>query len=87
MILIIVALIPQNGILRNPANGSILDGSAFIAGIVTLIALMFLIPGIFYGLGAGTVKNDKTIVEAMSKAMASMGEYLNVILCSNYSFC
>ena len=74
--LLLGGLIPESGILRNPETGSILDGSAFIAGIVPIIAILFLIPGIFYGIGAGTVENDKTIVSAMSKAMASMGEYL-----------
>ena len=74
--LILVMLVPQNGILRHPETGSILDGSAFIQGIVTIIALLFLVPGIAYGIGAGTVKNDKAVVDSMSKAMASMGEYL-----------
>lgn len=73
---LLVMLVPQNGILRNPENGSILDGSAFIQGIVTIIALLFLIPGVAYGVAAGTVKNDKAVVGAMAKAMASMGEYL-----------
>ena len=73
---LLVMLVPQNGILRNPENGSILDGSAFIQGIVTIIALLFLIPGVAYGIAAGTVKNDKAVVGAMAKAMSSMGEYL-----------
>lgn len=76
VIAILIMLVPQNGILRNPETGSILDGSAFIQGIVTIIALLFMIPGIAYGIGAKTVKNDKDIVSAMSAAMASMGEYL-----------
>lgn len=76
VVLILVMLVPQNGILRNPENGSILDGSAFIKGIVTIIALLFLVPGVAYGIGAGTVKKDKDVVESMAKAMSSMGEYL-----------
>ena len=76
IVITLAMLVPQNGILRNPETRSILDGSAFISGIVPIIALLFFIPGIFYGIGAGTVKNDKSIVDAMSKAMASMGEYL-----------
>lgn len=76
VVLILVMLIPQNGILRNPETGSILKDSAFINGIVTIIALLFLIPGIVYGFASKSVKNDKDIVDAMSHAMASMGGYL-----------
>ncbi len=76
VIVILFLVVPQNGILRNPENGSILDNSPFIAGIVPIIALLFFIPGIAYGIASGTVKNDKDVVYAMEKAMASMGGYL-----------
>ena len=76
VIAILLMIIPQNGILRNPETGSILDKSAFIDGIVPIIALLFLIPGVIYGIASGTVKNDKDVVKAMDKAMASMGGYL-----------
>lgn len=76
VIVILLLVVPQNGILRNPETGSILDNSPFIGGIVTIIALLFLIPGIAYGIASGTVKNDKDVVDAMGKAMSSMGGYL-----------
>lgn len=76
VVIILLMLVPQSGILRNPETGSILENSAFIAGIVPIIALLFLIPGIAYGVASGTVKNDKDIVDAMGKAMASMGGYI-----------
>lgn len=69
-------LIPANGILRNPETGEILGHSPFMNGIVFIIMLFFLIPAVGYGIGSGTIKNDKQIVSAMSKAMASMGGYL-----------
>jgi len=47
-----------------------------MGGIVPIIALVFLIPGIAYGIAAGTVKNDKDIASFAGKAMASMGGYL-----------
>lgn len=72
----LILIVPQNGILRNPENNSILDKSPFIKGIVPIIALFFLIPGIVYGIVAGTVKNDNDVVDSMAKAMSSMGGYL-----------
>lgn len=73
--IILALLLPENGILRAD-NGQILAGSAFMAGLVPIIALFFLIPGIAYGFGAKTISNDKDIAAHMGKAMASMGGYL-----------
>lgn len=44
--------------------------------IVSLIFLLFLIPGIVFGYVAGTVKSHKDIVQGMSKAMGTMGYYI-----------
>jgi aminobenzoyl-glutamate transport protein len=44
--------------------------------IVSLIFLLFLIPGIIYGYVAGTVKGHRDIVQGMSKTMGTMGYYI-----------
>jgi len=41
-----------------------------------LIALLFFIPGVAYGLTVGTFKNDKDVSDALGKAMAGMGSFL-----------
>ena len=69
-------VVPANGILRDPKAGTILGHSPFMDGIVPIIALFFLIPGIAYGIFAGTVKNDKDVANSMGKAMSTMGGYL-----------
>lgn len=64
--------VPQNGALR--ADG---DLNPFIYnGLVPSIMLFFLIPGLAFGMVAGTIKNDKDVVKAMGKSMSSMGGYL-----------
>jgi len=61
------------------------DGSltAFTAplmkSIVPLIFLLFLIPGLVYGVTIGTIRNSKQFVEGMSKAMSGMGYYLVIM--------
>lgn len=71
------------GLLRNPANGSLLDvGSAFMGGIVFLIALFFFVIGLSYGLGASTIKKDGDVVGFMSKGMAEMSTYLVLVFVS-----
>lgn len=64
--------VPENAILR-------VDGKldAFTHdGLVPTIMLFFLIPGLAFGIKAGTIKNDKDVIGAMSKSMATMGGYL-----------
>ena len=73
---ILILTVPANGILRNPETGSLLSGSAFMSGLVPIIALFFMVPGIGYGIGAKTIKNDKDVAQFMSDAMSSMGGYL-----------
>lgn len=73
---ICLLVVPTNGILRDPETHEILGHTPFMDGIVFIIMLFFLVPAVGYGIGSGTIKNDKQIVSAMSKAMASMGGYL-----------
>ena len=62
---IAVLLFPENGILRNQETGSILEDSPFIKSIVIIIALLFFVIGLFYGIGAKTVKSDKELIEKL----------------------
>jgi aminobenzoyl-glutamate transport protein len=44
--------------------------------IVSLIFLLFLIPGIVYGYAAGTISGHRDIIQGMSKTMSTMGYYI-----------
>ena len=72
---IVICCIPANSFLRNE-QGELFGATPLIDGLVVLIALLFLIPGVAYGLSVGTFRNDKDIGSAMSKAMGSMGSFL-----------
>ena len=71
-------IIPPDGFLRNPESGSFLD-SPFMKGIVTFIFLVFALPGIAYGLGAKTLKNDADVMKGMAKSMETMGSYIVLV--------
>ena len=68
-------LLPPQGILREPETLTIIP-SPFLEGIVPIIMLAFLIPGIVYGKVAGTIRNDKDVAQALSNAMSNMGYYI-----------
>jgi len=71
-------IIPDDGILRNPDTGKV-AGSPFLKGIVVIIFVTFSIPGFVYGRVVGTMKNDKDVINAMSKSMSSMGLYIVLV--------
>ncbi len=75
LIIVGIGLLP-NGLLRNPETGSIIDKSPFINGIVVILSLFFLVPGVFFGIGSGKIKKDSDVVKSMSKSMSTMGGYL-----------
>lgn len=74
-VLLLVALVPENGWLRHPETGSIIR-SPFTSGIVVLIALYAALAGIVYGRATGAIQNHRDIVSAMESSMAGMAGYL-----------
>ncbi|PAE26356.1 AbgT family transporter [Bacillus sp. 7894-2] len=79
---VLAMVLPENGILRNPETGSIIEGSPLMDGIVPLLTIFFLLPGLFYGMGAGTIKTSKDFGEMTGKAMSTMGPYIVLVFAS-----
>ncbi len=72
IIIMAILTVPQNGLLR--ANGDI---NGFINnGLVPAIMFFFLIPGLFYGIGAKTINNDKDVAKLIGQSLGTMGGYL-----------
>lgn len=78
LIAIVLLIAPSNGILRNPETNEILK-SPFMDSIVIIITILFLIPGIAYGIGEKTIKNDKQVISLMGKSMSTMGGYIVLV--------
>ena len=76
LIVLVLVLIPADSPFRD-AEGSLNSFQApIMQSIVALIFLLFLIPGVVYGLVAGVFKKSKDIVDAMTKAMDGMAYYI-----------
>lgn len=71
---ILCLLIPHDGILRGENGG--IASSPFMSGLIPLMMLFFLIPGIVYGVVAGTVKSDKDVAALVAKSLSGLGGYL-----------
>jgi aminobenzoyl-glutamate transport protein len=52
------------------------SGAPLMQSIVPIIFIGFLIPGIAYGVAAGSVKTHRDVVAGMTKAMSGMGYYI-----------
>jgi aminobenzoyl-glutamate transport protein len=76
--LILWGLLPEDGILRDPASGSILK-SPFMSGVVVIIFFASAVAGIAYGIGAGTIKNDSDVMKGMGKSMETLGSYIVLV--------
>ena len=77
-VLIVTAISPDSA--WRDSSGALTSSKAPLMGsIVPLIFLLFLIPGLVYGLAIGKVKSSKDFVEGMSKAMSGMGYYLVIM--------
>ncbi|WP_310991398.1 AbgT family transporter [Aequorivita marina] len=67
---------PTDSALRDP-QGEITSFSApLMQSIVPIIFIVFLIPGVVYGLMSKTFKTSKDIIESMTKSMSGMSYYI-----------
>lgn len=73
---------PATSPFRAPDGSLTGAGAPLMEGIVPLIAVAFLVPGIVHGCLAGTVKNHKDIIRAMANSMNTMGHYLVMAFCA-----
>lgn len=71
--------LPGWGALRNPDTGSIFQQAPFFIGFVTWIFLFFLIVGFAYGRAAGTMKNDRDVIDGMASAISTLGLYIVLV--------
>jgi aminobenzoyl-glutamate transport protein len=68
-------VLPEKGFLVNPKNPDF-AASAFMVGLVTFIFLYGLLPGIAYGVAAGTIKSDHDVMTGMNGTMKSMASFI-----------
>lgn len=80
IILAVTALtvVPEGGVLRDPATGGSLN-SPFLTGIVGIMLLLFLLPGVVYGLVVKSIRNDSETAGMMAKSMSTMGSYIVLV--------
>ena len=79
VVLLIATAMPAGSPWRDTGGNISSFQAPLMRSIVSLIFLLFLLPGVVYGIVAGTVKSSKDIIVGMTKSMHSMAYYLVIM--------
>lgn len=77
IVLILIGLIPSNGILRGD-DGSIINGP-FVTGLVPFLLAYFVLVGVIYGFTVGTFKKFEDIPRVMAESLTSLTGYIVLV--------
>jgi aminobenzoyl-glutamate transport protein len=74
-VLVVVALCvaPPGAPLRDPNTGDIIGNTPFMDSLLFIIAAFFLVAGICYGAGAGTITSSNDVIGFIAKTFSSLG--------------
>lgn len=79
IVLLFVTAMPEGSAWRGEGGTLTEFGAPMMDSIVSLIFLLFLLPGVVYGVAAGTVKTSKDVIDGMTNTMKDMGYYLVIM--------
>lgn len=72
--------LPSWGPLRDPGTGALVGDSPFMNGLIAVIMILFLVTGIAFGLGSGSMKGTGDIIKAIEKAISGLGGLIFLLL-------
>ncbi len=83
MLLGVIALFatafPASSAWRAPDGNLVSSAAPLMQSIVPLIFVLFLLPGLVFGIASGSIKNSRDLIGGMTKAMNGMGYYLVIM--------
>lgn len=79
IVLLIILAIPQHSFLRNTNTGSLLNDAPIINGVGLIILVLFLVPGLVYGIMVKEFKNSKDLGKMLADSMSSMGSFIVIV--------
>ena len=78
--LILLATLPSGAPLRDPVDGAIIGTTPFMASLIFLITLIFLVCGIAYGVGAKTITSSADVIDGVTKTFAGLAGLIFMLL-------
>lgn len=77
---VVAMTLPRGGPLRDATTGAIIGATPFMDSLIFIIALTFLICGICYGKGAGTIRGSGDVIGAIGETYATLGGLILMFL-------
>lgn len=80
VVVILALTLPPGAPLRDPATGEIVGNTPFMDSLIFMISMLFLVAGIGYGRGAGTIKSSTDVIAGITKTFASLAGLVFILL-------
>ncbi len=80
LIVILLLTLPSGAPLRDPENGDIIGNTPFMDSLIFMITMIFLVAGVCYGIGAGTVKTSTDVINGITKTFQAQGGLVFILL-------
>jgi aminobenzoyl-glutamate transport protein len=78
--LVLLVTLPPGAPLRDPQTGNIIGNTPFMDSLIFVITMLFLLAGIGYGLGAGTIKSSNDAIAGVTKTFAGLSGLIFMLL-------
>lgn len=69
---ILLLTLPSKALLRSPGGGL----EPFFQALVPLMAILFFVPGLVYGVWTGSVRSGRTLARMLGDTLGTMGSYI-----------
>ena len=79
LVVLFATAFPSGSAWRAPDGALVSSAAPLMQSIVPLIFVLFLLPGLVFGMASGTIKNSRDLINGMSKSMSGMGYYLVIM--------
>lgn len=79
-VIVLALSLPPGAPLRDNATGELIGATPFMASLIFIISLGFLVCGVCYGIGANTLRGSNAVVGAIAKTFAGLGGLLIMFL-------
>jgi aminobenzoyl-glutamate transport protein len=78
--IILAMTIPSGAPLRDPSTGDLIGNTPFMASLIFIISLTFLVCGIAYGKGAKTISGSGDVINAVQATFAGLSGLIFMLL-------
>ena len=80
IVLFALLTLPPGAPLRHPETGAIIGNSPLMNGLIVAITALFLVMGVAYGIGAGTMQSSIDVIGAITKTIAGLSGLIFLLL-------